>query len=167
MTAVAHMRLLLDNVPGGRSRQTFLQGPGGDRVSSAGHGVSTLLLSSARALGQRPEQQVTWAPRPVRAGAALSQPHPVPRTRGTPENVIAAGDSATQPKLVEGRGRRRLPSYAPLCLSCAILQRCVCRWSLRCGEPCAAPPACLSAHWPPAWQPGMLPQFSSSPWPVT
>lgn len=60
MAPVARVRLLLDSVPGGQNQQAFCQGPSGDSVSFAGHGVSTPRLSSGHALGQRSEQQVTW-----------------------------------------------------------------------------------------------------------
>lgn len=60
MAPVARVRLLLDRVPGGQNQQAFRQGPGGDSVSFAGHGVCTPQLSSGHALWQRSEQQVTW-----------------------------------------------------------------------------------------------------------
>lgn len=60
MAPGARVRLLLDSVPGSQSQQAFRQGPGGDSVSFAGHGVSTPRLSSGHALWQKSEQQVTW-----------------------------------------------------------------------------------------------------------
>lgn len=122
----------------------LLQGPGGDSVSPTGHGASTPPFSSGCALWQRPEQ-VTWGHQTSRGWCCALTHSCLPDKRRSRE-------------CHGGRGRRHLLSHVPQCLSCASLQLRVCCWPLRCGEPCTAPPTCLSAH-----QPACLPGKDTSP----
>lgn len=159
MAPVAHVRLLLDSVPGGQNQQAFCQGPSGDSVSFAGHSVSIPQLSSGHALWQRSEQQVTWGHQ-TSQGWCCAVP-PAARAPDKRRPGACHGCRRMQPSNQSSQGGRvhhHLPSCVPWCLPWASLQRCVCCWSLGCGEPCTAPR-------PPAWQ-GRFPSSNQAPGPL-
>lgn len=90
----------------------------------------------------------------------LSPPRPVPRTKGVPEHVIAAGGFSHLTKALGGQGSPPSPVLCPVVLAlgqppalCMLLVSWV--WGALHSPP---PAACLART---------LPQFYSSPWRIT